>query len=553
MTTPAAPPARPQAAPGNEFWSPLPRLRRLGRALARPLRLPLLPTLTVQARVWLSVFSVSLTLLLIRFLVPTPVGQSDNRDGPRLMCGVGLHMAPVVPRGDPRFFDYIFFGYAPSKVCNGLSTYPSSELVPLEAARFLTPVLGLRGTLNLIALGVVMCVLISVGIASLAAGLRMRWWGQVLVAAALWLVMADAAFFDVDAGPFSEPAALVGLLLFASGVVYLGRGRRATIAGLALAGTGGFLAICSKEQYVVLAAPICLTLVLAGADRPAGAGWRARFNVSERFRTRRAAAAAGTAIVLAAMAGGYILWDETSPYAAHLHQVQAVDMIFDDIVNGHDNAPADLRALGLPVSWSKYAGDYYWDTVSVRDSPLLGRYRGKLSDGNIAQFLVTHPRDMVSIAQQSAVYAQQFRLNSLGDYPPGSGHPPGAVESRVAVVSWLMGRLPAGLGLLWLLPLWAAMTGVAVAALRLRRPRPPAGEGQAEQRCGPAWYRDGAAAVLFLTGCAVAAFIAPAFFAGISTTRHMVGMNLATMLALVLSLALAVSMAGRKLSRRAAG
>jgi hypothetical protein len=44
-----------------------------------------------------------------------------------------------------------------------------------------------------------------------------------------------------------------------------------------------------------------------------------------------------------------------------------------------------------------------------------------------------------------------------------------------------------------------------------------------------------------MTGCAIAAFIPPAYFAGISTTRHMVGMNLATVLAFVVSVALAVT------------
>ena len=65
------------------------------------------------------------------------------------------------------------------------------------------------------------------------------------------------------AGPFSEPAALIGLLLVAAGVVYLGRGWSATLRGLALAGSGGFLAILSKEQYLVVVVPVCLTLVLA--------------------------------------------------------------------------------------------------------------------------------------------------------------------------------------------------------------------------------------------------------------------------------------------------
>jgi len=52
-----------------------------------------------------------------------------------------------------------------------------------------------------------------------------------------------------------------------------------------------------------------------------------------------------------------------------------------------------------------------------------------------------------------------------------------------------------------------------------------------------------------MTGCAMAAFIPPAYFAGISTTRHMVGSNLATLLALILSVALAVSMGYRAVTR----
>jgi hypothetical protein len=497
--------------------------------------------LPAPAGFWLLVFGASLGLFLVRFLVPVPVGQADNRDGPRLMCGRGLHLSPVVPPGDPRFFRFAYFAYAPSPSCAHLPTYPSSELVPLEAARLLTPLLGLPGTLNLIALGVVMCVLTSVGIASLATGLRMRLWARLLVAAAVWLIMADAAFFDVDASPFSEPAALIGLLLVAAGVVYLGRGWRETVLGLALAGSGGFLAVLSKEQYLILAAPICLTLVLAGADRtraggPGGRG-RGLHSWLDRFRTRQAAAAVAVAVAVAAAAGGYILWDQTSPYAAHLHHVQAVDMIFDDIVNGHDNAPADLRALGLPVSWAKYAGHYYWDTVSVRNDPLYHRYEAKLTDGNITHFLLTHPGRILSIGQQAASDALQFRLVSLGDYPPSAGHLPGAVESRVVVLTWLVRRIPRDFGLAWLLSLWAAMAAVAVVALRQRR--------------GRDWYADGAAAVLCMIGCAIAAFIPPAYYAGISTTRHMVGTNLATALAAVLSVALAVSMVITPIAARA--
>ncbi|HUY49366.1 MAG TPA: hypothetical protein VMV92_27190 [Streptosporangiaceae bacterium] len=491
---------------------------RTARSIAR--RLP------GSAPRWLSIFGLSLGLFLIRLLVPVPVGQSDNRDGPRLMCGLGA--GPVVPHGDPRFFRYIYFEYVSLKSCAGRSPYPSSEVVPLELTRLLTPVFGLPGMLNLIALGVLMCVLASVGIASLATGLRLRLCAQLLVAAAAWLIIADAAFFDVFASPFSEPAALVGLVLVAAGVVYLGRGWRETVFGLVLAGSGGFLAILSKEQYLVLAAPICLTVVLASADWSRGRGL-------QRLRTRQARAAVAVAGLLAVLAGGYALWDYASPYGQRLHHIQAVDMIFTDIVTKRATAPAELRALGLPASWARYAGHYYWDRGSVRNNPLYARYEDKLTDGNIARYLLTHPGTIISVGQQAAVFAQQFRVTTLGDYPPSAGYPKSTLDSRVVVLTWLVHRLPPGLGLLWLVPLWAVLAAVAIAVLALRR--------------GMAWHRDGAVLVLCMTGCAILAFIPPAYFAGISTTRHMVGTNIATALASVVTVALAVSMIQHALAR----
>ena len=125
----------------------------------------------LRARNWLAIFTTSLALFLLRFLVPTPVAQADNRDGPRLLCGLGL--APVTD-GHPLFFRYAYFEYVSRAFCAGRVPYPSSELVALEIGRLLTPVFGLRGELNMIAVGVLWCALASVGIASLVTGLRVR-------------------------------------------------------------------------------------------------------------------------------------------------------------------------------------------------------------------------------------------------------------------------------------------------------------------------------------------------------------------------------------------
>jgi hypothetical protein len=478
------------------------------------------------AVVWLSAFGASLILFMVRLMLPTPVGQADNHDGPRLMCWLGL--GPVVTPGYSRWYLYAYFQYVPHQACADVPRYPSSELVPLELTRLLMPLLGLPGTLNLVALGVLNCAIASFAIASLATGLRLRPWAQLAVAAAAWLIMADAAFFDVYASPFSEPAALLGLLLVAAGVVYLGRGWRATAFGLVLAGSGGFLAILAKEQYLALAVPICLTLALANATRG-----RRRWPCWP--RTRQAGAAVAVAAFLATMTVGYAIWDNVSRYGARLHHEQAVDMIFTDIVTSDRNAPAALGALGLPASWEKYAGHDYWDSVSVRHDPLFSRYAGQLTDVNIAQFLLTHPGSILGVGQHAAILAQHFRVTTLGNYPPSAGQPPGASETRVVALTWLMHLLPPGWGLWWLIPLWAAMVAVGVGSLPRRR--------------GTGWQRDGGILVLSMTACAVAAFIPPAYFAGISTTRHMVGMNVATALAFSVSVALAASMIHRLLAR----
>jgi hypothetical protein len=484
---------------------------------------------------WLLVFAASLTAFLVRLLVPVAVGQADNRDGPRVMCGRPLGMAPVYPHGDPRFFRYAYFQYAANPAsCLHHLPYPTSEMAPLLVARVLSPVFGLPGQLNLIALAILMCALASAAIASLVTGLRIRLWAQLLMAAVIWVIVADAAFFDVFASPFEEPAALVGLLLVAAGLVYLGRGKRETVFGLVLAGSGGFLAIVSKEQYLILAVPICLAIVLASLSRDSvGRPWR------QRFRTRQTGAAAAVAAVLALLASAYGVWDATSHFGQRLHHLQAIDTIFVDIVNGHDNSRADLRALGLPQSWAKYAGRYYWEKGSLRTNPGWQRYAAELTDTNVAKFWLSHPGRLLSTGQQAAVQAERFRVTQLGTYPPGAGYRPGAHESRVIVVTWLMHQLPAHLGLYGLIPLWLVMAGIAFFALR--RGRLP-------------WHRDGAVVVLCLTGCAMVAFIPPAFFDAISTTRHMVGMNFSTVLSIPIGIGLAASMliqalVGRRSSR----
>jgi hypothetical protein len=478
---------------------------------------------------WLSIFVVSFGLFVLRFLVPVPVGMANDGDGARLMCGFGVQ---PVTGGYPPLDKYAFFRFHSAASCAREHLYPSSQHILLLGAQWLTPVLGLPGRINLIALGLVTSAVASFGIASLVMGLRLNLWARLALAAALWLIMADAAFFDAFVSPLSEGATLTGLLLIAAGLVYLGRSWPATAFGLLLTGAGSYLAILSKEQYLPMALPVFLAMLLASA-RPED---RRRLR---RFFTLRTAAAAAVIAVLATTAGFYVSWIATSPFAAALHREQAVDMTFAGIVTGHDNVRADLHALGLPASWAKYAGTNYWTKVGgVRQDPLYAKYAPKITDANIAHFLLTHPSRIISVAQYEATQALHVRVTYLGSYAPSAGHPPGALEYRVALVSRLEGAIGSRLGLWYLVPLWIVMAGIAIAALRRQHRKP--------------WRREGAVLVLCLTGCAFMAFIPPGFFEGTAVTRHMLGMNLANLLPIPVAVALAISLLRQALQRRRA-
>jgi hypothetical protein len=480
----------------------------------------------------LSIFGGSMALFLLRFLVPSPVGMADDGDGPRLMCGLGV--VPVTG-GSERYDGFAFFRYALSPAtCAHATQYSSSEHLLLVAAKWLTPVLGLQGAVSLIALGILTCALASAGIAALACGLAPALRSRLVVAGALWLIMADSVWFDTYASPYSEGATLTGLLLVTAGLVYLGRGRLASAAGIALAGAGGYLVVLSKEEYVALIVPVSAGLLLAALARDGRRGIR-------RLLTGRMAAAVLAAALLLAGAAAFAQRDAASPYTKLLHQEQVVDVIFTDIIprgiTVHD-AKDSLHALGLPGSWQKYAGHNFWSKPTVYANPLYARYADRLTDTNLARYLITHPLKTMQVAQSSAVDAMDLRVNYLGSYAPGAQRPPGTLENRVGIVSSIIGVIPTQLGLFWLIPLWAVM--LALSVVTLRRPKVAS------------WHHDAAVATIALTGCAMAAFVPAAFFDGIETTRHMLGMNMATALAFAVCFTLLASLLRRGLRQEGA-
>src|ERR1019366_7503904 len=165
----AAAPASPDGSVAGSPGTEAPAAGAPGRS--RPWRL------TGVVGPWVSIFAGSMGLFTVRFLVPVPVGTANNGDGARLMCAFGV--APVTG-GHLSEFKYAYFQFdrAPS-ACAHAHLYPSSQHLLLVVAQWLTPVLGLPGRINLIALGVLTCAIASFAIASLATGLRVNIWARL--------------------------------------------------------------------------------------------------------------------------------------------------------------------------------------------------------------------------------------------------------------------------------------------------------------------------------------------------------------------------------------
>ena len=132
-------------------------------------------------------------------------------------------------------------------------------------------VLGLSGAIDMRELIVEYCVLAGVVMmvaARLLAELRLA--ARILILILLFLVLSEAAFADYAASPFTETAALYGLLVFAVAGVAVAARARGYHAAYLVAWASAVLAVGAKTEATTLALPLGLFL---GAQRfPAGGG-----------------------------------------------------------------------------------------------------------------------------------------------------------------------------------------------------------------------------------------------------------------------------------------
>ncbi|WP_409185440.1 hypothetical protein F9C11_14805 [Amycolatopsis sp. VS8301801F10] len=395
-------------------------------------------------RFGLGVFVASLGLLLLRFLVPRPVGMADNGDGWRLLCQLGGRQLDRPSEG------FVRFSYGSAPPCD--SAYVSSQAWLDWAAGKIGALFGASGVLNLLVLGVLTSVLVAAAITVTVLGLDLNRRNRLLATALLLLVMADSAFFGYFASVLSEGAAFLGILLICGGLFLVHRPGKLRWAGAAVTVLGGLIGINAKSQTLLLIPLFALALLLT---RPSGARGRNRW-------------ALPLAVLALVGAGTLAVQSQGDPANAEYREANMYHAIFDSIVDGKHDTKADLAALGLPESFEQYVGTGWWGERAAWHDPLYPQYKDKISRRNVLHYYATHPGRTAEILQQGGVDALTARPANLGSFGELSGQPRLSKEYRVPVFSGLA-ALVAPLGLFVLIPIWLLVGWAGVRAFRRGR------------------------------------------------------------------------------------
>ncbi|WP_369069183.1 glycan biosynthesis hexose transferase WsfD [Kineococcus terrestris] len=454
-------------------------------------------------------------LFALRMLGGGLVGLSDQGDGHRLLCQLGLRQGNAYNTSTrdhlyPLWFDHTWYG----EDCGAAGErYRSTQLAPAWVATRLTHLLTDHDGLDLGVLAVLSSLLVGALVAALTLLVARRWPARLLVAAALFLVAADATFAGYFASAYSEPATFTGLLALTATVVVLLRAPVVRFPHLLAVTAATALLVGAKTQNATaLAAVVPLLLV-----RPLGRGGSALV---------RRLPALGLAAALVAGTGAYLhaqpdRFTTQNDYAA----------VFVEMLPHSPDPAGDLAALGLPAAMVTSSGVPIGAPGSAANSPAFDGFSERASLPRRLGVYLRDPVRLVAMADRGAEGMGRLRADYVYSYPASAGRPQGALECRVCVVhdAW---RAAFGGRPLVLLAAYLLAVGACVVVAHVRRRQP-------------------ATRALAGAGLVLAVALAAQFWVVLLTdgasdlVKHLVGANFTLALLLVLATAAVGALACR--------
>jgi hypothetical protein len=427
--------------------------------------------------------------MFVRLFVPVPVGLANNGDAARMMCQFGAD-AEAAPQSAAQWY-FVRFWYPQIPPDPGCGSYRTSQLLQLRATSWLHKLFGLPGVIDMREVMVEDCVLVGLALGVLGWLLRdLRLWARLLILAGTFLILADATFADYAASPYSESAALIGVLAVAIAGVAVIAGPRRRLAFLVLC-AGAVLAVAAKTEMVTLAVPLAL---LIGSRKVEWGRLRGRIGA-------RIIPGLGVIAVLASA-----IW-VTGQEAPHFELVDVGNEITMTIMPESSDPAAVATELGLPASFGKYSGSNWWSPQPIENDPQFAAYPHVFTRDNLAHYFVAHPESALRVGAGGASFYLAFRVDYLGTYGVDSGRPSGGQECRFCLLPTVSHAL-AGTGIAGLLGYWLLCL---------------VGAGFLARRSAPNTRRRGFALVsITLVGVAIIQYVTAVFGDGNEVTKHLV-------------------------------
>ncbi|MDN3026031.1 hypothetical protein [Streptomyces sp. S.PB5] len=395
-------------------------------------------------------------VMLLRLLLGGVVGMGDNGDAVRLLCPLGVvsdHPWNGEPSAHvyPTWVAHDWYGETCGAQGSGEQYYSSQQLV-LALAKTLTPLLGLPGALDLRAAGLLLTLAFGAIIALLVVLLPGPLWLRLAVTAGFGLIMCDSAFAGFFISPFSEPGALVGLLLLCPALLLLWRRPDSPVGGIVLTTVAVLFTITAKPQMISLL-PVAVVALLwfPSASRKGKRPVPARGS-GPRLRLGRWLAVRWPALIACV-----VLCGVTAGFAAtqpkRLNLLVWYDAVFVEMLPNSPDPEGDLRALGADPRLVSATNSRMTDANSAARTPYWSDYQQNVTPAKIVLHFLKNPSRVVNMGARGVQAVSHPTLGHLGSYPPHSGHSAYAKESRITVVTRVFDgfrAVPALIPLLWL-------------------------------------------------------------------------------------------------------
>jgi hypothetical protein len=432
-------------------------------------------------------------LMAARLLLPVPVGMANNGDAVRLMCQIGANSHSPPWQTSELFFVRFWYPFLRPGAGPPCLHYPTTQVLQMWLTAWVHQhVLGLPGVIDMRELIVEYCVLAGVVMAiaaRLLAALRPA--ARILILIMLFLVLSEATFADYAASPFTETAALYGMLVFAIAGVAVAARARGYRAAYLVAWASAVLAVGAKTETTTLALPLALFLGSRRFPADGGRGWSGGRLIP------------GLCVLSLAMT---VYWSLSREPLNDVRANSGNELTMTIMPMVPD--PGEVAAgLGLPRAFGRYSGTIWWSAHPIENDPDYPRYAGRFTQANLAHYLIGRPGLTARIFASGADPFLIFRNTNLGSYPIGSGHAPRSQECRDCLLMDVS-RAMRWTGLAGVLAYWIAC--LAGAGLLLRRSR---------------WGDRGrgfALVALVLIGCTVIQYVTAVYGEGNEVVKHMV-------------------------------